>query len=399
MLLLTNQVRPYAWGSPTVIPDLLGIPPTGEPQAELWLGAHPQGSSSVVVDGVQWSLNDLLAERGTELLGAEVVHEFGAVLPFLLKVLAIEAPLSLQVHPTIEQARDGYAREDARGIPLDAPQRLYRDRNHKPEMAYALSPVEALVGFRPVPDTLELLELLDCRELDPYYAALQVRDERWLHEVMVGLLGQIGVDRPGLVAAVDAACARLLEQETPFAPTLRAVRRIAAAYPADPGVVIALFMNFVELAPGEAFFVPAGMAHAYLSGTVIEPQATSDNTLRAGLTPKYVDAPELLAVLDVSDTPVHYVRPEAGAPGVQWYVPPVREFRLARIAPKGARADLPVDGPAILLCVEGETKVRSSAGDTVGLSRGQSVFVPAGDAPITVEGDGVVFAATTNLNA
>ncbi len=386
MLQLTNQVRPYAWGSPTVIPDLLGIPPTGEPQAELWLGAHPQGSSSVVLDGAERPLADLLAERGTEL-------------PFLLKVLAIAAPLSLQVHPTIEQAVDGFAREDARGIPLDAPERLYHDRNHKPEMAVALSPVRALVGFRPVPETRALLELLDCRALDPYYEALRAHDETWLHEVMAGLLGEIGVDRPALVATVDAACERALAQGSRFDAELRAVRRLAAAYPADPGVVIALFMQLVELAPGDAFFVPAGMLHAYLSGTVVEIQASSDNTLRGGLTPKHVDVPELLAVLDTADTPVHRVRPERAGAGVEWYVAPAREFRLARVAPAGGRAEVDADGPLILLCVEGETKVRSAVGDSVSLARGQSVFVPADEAPLTVEGDGVVFAATTNLNA
>ncbi|MFC0533645.1 mannose-6-phosphate isomerase, class I [Phytohabitans kaempferiae] len=359
---LSGRIRPYAWGSRTAIAKLQGRPvPSDSPEAELWLGAHPGDPSTV--GGA--SLADLITAEPERLLGGEAVARFGPRLPYLLKVLAAAAPLSLQAHPDAERARERFA--------LGHPG--YVDGYHKPELLVAVSEFEALCGFRDPAASAAALSTLDTPALEPAVAALAGG----------GLRDAVGELLALPSASVDQAAA------APRAPEL--VRRLAADYPGDPGVLVALLLNHVTLAPGEAIWMPAGNLHAYLLGTGVEIMAASDNVLRGGLTPKHVDVPELLHVLrfEVLADPV--VRPEPVAPGVVTWPVPVAEFALHRVRPEGGSVELAAPGPRVALCMTGAVTVGDGDG-AVELSGGEAAFGGAGPAPVTFSGAGEAYLAS-----
>ncbi|MFJ9819981.1 mannose-6-phosphate isomerase, class I [Streptomyces sp. NPDC101151] len=377
---LDNTVRPYAWGSPTAIPHLLGVQPTGEPQAEMWMGAHP-GAPSRTERGTLVEVVDTDPERE---LGAGAVAKFGPRLPFLLKILAAGAPLSLQVHPDLEQAQEGFADEELRGVPLDAPHRNYKDANHKPELICALTEFDGLCGFRDPLRTADLLDGLGVDSLKPYVDLLRAHpEEAALREVLTAVLTADPEEMAHTVAEATAACTRLGGDHAPYAG-------LAHHYPGDRGVIAAMLLNHVRLQPGEALFLGAGIPHAYLSGMGVEIMANSDNVLRCGLTPKHVDVPELLRVVRFEAGDAGVLRPEASPDGEEVYETPIDEFRLSRyVLPEGGTAhDLTLDTPQILLCTAGSVR----AGE-LELAPGQSVFVPA-DEKAEVSGAGTVFRAT-----
>ncbi|WP_159768196.1 mannose-6-phosphate isomerase, class I [Streptomyces sp. HM190] len=377
---LDNTIRPYAWGSTTAIPHLLGVAPTGEPQAEMWLGAHP-GAPSRTPRG---PLTEVIDEAPERELGPRTVAKFGPRLPFLLKILAAGAPLSLQVHPDLEQAREGYADEERRGIPIDAGHRNYKDANHKPELICALTEFDGLCGFRDPLRAADLLAALDVDSLKPYVDLLHAHpEEAALREVLTAVLSADPAAMAETVTETAAACARLGGDHAPYAG-------IAHHYPGDPGVIAAMLLNHVRLQPGEALFLGAGIPHAYLDGLGVEIMANSDNVLRCGLTPKHVDVPELLRVVRFEATDPGVLRPEAAPDGEEVYATPIDEFRLSRYVLPEATAphDLTLPTPQILLCTAGSVR----AGDHT-LAPGQSVFVPA-DEKAEVSGPGTVFRAT-----
>jgi mannose-6-phosphate isomerase len=312
-----------------------------------------------------------------------------------MKIIAAERPLSLQAHPNLEQARAGFAAEQQRGVPLDSPERSYVDANHKPELVYALTPFEALCGFRPINDTLRLLSALAeaAPVLEKYVEALRARPDRdGLREVVTGLL-TVPADRRGeLVESVVAACAAGSDA---FPAEYAAGRLLGEAYPGDPGVVIALLLNRVTLQPGQAMFLAAGNMHCYLHGTAVEVMANSDNVLRGGFTPKHVDVPELLRVVDVADGPAPLVVLKEQGPGHTAYRPPVPDFRLDAFALTPAPVDMELAGPRIALTVDGSAVVQAGP-QTLTLPRGASAWLPAG-VPATVSGRGELVVATTNL--
>ncbi|MFE6064347.1 mannose-6-phosphate isomerase, class I [Streptomyces sp. NPDC056431] len=377
---LVNTVRPYAWGSTTAIPELLGVAPTGEPQAEMWMGAHP-GAPSRTDRG---SLNALIDADPVRELGERSVDKFGPRLPFLLKVLAAGAPLSLQAHPDLAQAQAGYAAEEAAGIPIDAPHRTYKDANHKPELICALTPFEGLCGFRAPAEAADLLAALGVDSLKPYVDLLHAHpEEAALREVLTALLTADPEEMAHTVAEATAAADRLGGEHAPYAS-------LAHHYPSDPGVIAAMLLNRITLQPGEALYLGAGVPHAYLSGLGVEIMANSDNVLRCGLTPKHIDVPELLRVVRFEPTDPAVLRPEASPSGEEVYDTPIDEFRLSRLVrPEGAApTDLTIPTPQILLAVAGRPK----AGE-VTLAAGESVFVPAGE-KTELSGTGTVFRAT-----
>ncbi|MFF3166960.1 mannose-6-phosphate isomerase, class I [Streptomyces sp. NPDC003273] len=377
---LDNTVRPYAWGSTTAIPHLLGVEPSGEPQAEMWMGAHP-GAPSRTARGTLVEVIDADPERE---LGPAAVARFGPRLPFLLKILAAGAPLSLQVHPDLEQAREGYADEERRGVPVDAPHRNYKDANHKPELICALTEFDGLCGFRAPVEAAGLLEGLGVDSLKPYAGLLRAHpEETALREVLTAVLSADPDEMAHTVAEATAACTRLGGDYAPYAG-------IARHYPGDPGVIAAMLLNHVRLEPGEALFLGAGIPHAYLDGLGVEIMANSDNVLRCGLTPKHVDVPELLRIVRFEAGDPGVLRPEAAPDGEEVYDTPIDEFRLSRyVLPEGGTArDLTLDTPQILLCTAGSVR----AGEHE-LAPGQSVFVPAGE-KAEVSGAGTVFRAT-----
>ncbi|GHD15356.1 mannose-6-phosphate isomerase, class I [Streptomyces violarus] len=377
---LDNTIRPYAWGSPTAIPHLLGVEPTGEPQAEMWMGAHP-GAPSRTGRGTLVEVVDAGPEKE---LGPAAVAKFGPRLPFLLKILAAGAPLSLQVHPDLAQAKEGYADEERRGIPVDAPHRNYKDANHKPELICALTEFDGLCGFRDPLEAAGLLDDLGVDSLKPYVDLLHAHPEdAALREVLTAILTADPDEMSRTVEEAAAACDRLGGAYAPYAD-------IAHHYPGDPGVIAAMLLNHVRLQPGEALYLGAGVPHAYLQGLGVEIMANSDNVLRCGLTPKHVDVPELLRIVHFRAGDPGVLRPEASPDGEEVYETPIDEFRLSRyVLPEaGTTHDLTRPTPQILLCTAGS--VRAGEHD---LTPGGSVFVPAGE-KAEVSGTGTLFRAT-----
>jgi mannose-6-phosphate isomerase len=390
---IDGVARRYAWGSSTAIPTLLGAAPDGNPVAELWFGAHPDSPSPVAAT----TLDALIATDPERLLGADVHARFGDTLPFLIKILAAERPLSIQVHPDRMQAAAGFAREDAAGLARDAPERTYRDPNHKPELLVALTDFDALCGFRPVERTIALLDHLAVAELAGTRDLLCGPDG--LRAAFTHLLTL--ADPAALVAAVSERVAKADREPDEFAGAVRAARIAAEHFPGDPGVLVTLLLNDVRLRPGEAIYIGAGNVHAYLRGTGVEVMAASDNVVRAGLTPKHVDVAELLAITDF--TPVgdpRWPAEDSGA-GTAEFRPPAEDFALLCIDVEAFRKPgraagscaVGVRAPAVVVCASGAIGVQVGS-DALELSPGRAAFVPAREAAFTLAGSGQAFVAT-----
>ncbi len=396
------MVQRYAWGSVTALPRIMGVPPTGDPQAELWLGAHPRAPSVLHRDGMNRPLDRVIAADPVGELGSDTAGTFGGELPFLLKILAVAQPLSLQAHPTRSRAEAGHATEDARGIPLTAPHRLYRDRNHKPELICALEPFTALCGFRQPTTTAALLESLEVPGLSPVIELLNAGEIqaalRWLLELPPG-------DGSELAHRVVAACAR----PGSFPGERRWAVRIGEQHPGDIGVAIALMLNPVHLDPGQALYLGAGSLHIYLHGVAVEIMASSDNVLRGGLTVKHVDTAALMEVVDCHPDRAPVMVPEGP---VHTFRPPVRDFSLTRmevtetvVCQPGRSSSNSITtrmevtetvvcqpvGPEILLCASG--RVVAAGHEVAG---GAAIWLPAGTGEYEVAGTGLVFRARTN---
>ncbi|RZU62094.1 mannose-6-phosphate isomerase, class I [Zhihengliuella halotolerans] len=393
---LENTVRDYAWGSTDLIASLLGRAPSGGPEAELWIGAHP-GAPSLVLgptaeqhDGAV-RLDEVIAADPVAHLGDEAGARYGR-LPFLAKVLAAAAPLSLQVHPTLERARAGFAAQQAAGLAAEHPDSNYKDDNHKPEMLLALTEFTALCGFREPRVAAGLFAQLadsgalseSAREAAEQIGALLGAGD--LPGAFTALLGgrtrEVSPPVLDLVAQAPAAVERLRADGARIDPGLAELDALNGHYPGDPGVLISLLLNHVTLSPGQAIALPAGNVHAYLRGLGIEVMASSDNVLRGGLTPKHVDVGELLATVDFRPLPVPFVEPNETEFGQRIYRPGFEEFEL-QVLEVRAGSDVPVDqrGPAVVLVTSGALVLDAPTGDVL-VSRGESVFLPATAAPV-----------------
>ncbi|WP_035848609.1 mannose-6-phosphate isomerase, class I [Kitasatospora azatica] len=399
---LANTVRPYAWGSTTAIPALLGEQPTGEPQAELWLGAHPGDSSRVDRGAGQVALAEVIATDPVGELGEAAVEHFGPTLPFLLKVLAAELPLSLQVHPSRAQAQAGFAAEEAAGLPVEAGHRNYKDANHKPELICALDEFDGLCGFRDPLATADLMDRLAVPGLAPLIDLLRTKPaEQALRETLATVLST----DPAVVAVTVKELAEALNRQlaaqpaSPHALEWAGYAYAAKHFPGDPGVLAALLLNVVRLQPGEALYLGAGVPHAYLHGTGVEIMANSDNVLRCGLTPKHVDVPELLKVVIFEAGDPGVLRPVASEDGEELFPVPIDEFRLSRFTLTADGPQRTVDGRTaqILLCTEGAVLLTDAAGGRLELTRGQSAYLPATGTDTLLTGTGVLFRATVTL--
>ncbi|RAX15825.1 mannose-6-phosphate isomerase, class I [Pseudarthrobacter sp. AG30] len=411
---IENVLRDYAWGSTTAIASLLGRPESGRPEAELWIGAHPDSPSVAHIseDGGRRPLDDLIATDPEHFLGAESVAAFGPRLPFLAKILAAAQPLSLQVHPSLEQARAGFAREKDAGLDPHAANRNYKDDNHKPEMIFALTPFEALCGFRPAAETRKILDHVagtfpspdECPVLvQDLLSDLSAGDEgAGLHDAFERLItgGQAVAEATALVVAALLSGAPL----APYEAELGTVISLNEKYPGDPGVLISLLLNRISLQPGEAVYLPAGNVHAYLHGLGVEVMASSDNVLRGGLTPKHIDVPELLKTIDFHPVAVPMLDAGRTMMDQEVYRPPFGEFQLQRIelGPDSGPVPLAQSGAAVVIVVAGAVYLDSPKGD-LELSRGSSAFVAAAEAPVNVHRaagssePALAFAVTTGL--
>ncbi|MES2092861.1 MAG: mannose-6-phosphate isomerase, class I [Actinomycetota bacterium] len=397
---ITNSPRPYAWGSATAIAQLLGRETSGGPEAELWLGAHP-GSPSVILDPMQTGgAADLAAWIAADPETTLGRYAASGRLPFLLKVLAAASPLSLQAHPTLEQARAGFERENALGIALENPERNYKDAFPKPELIYALSPAfDALCGFRPLDevralisaliDASRLLEDPQPQPLEDLLASLSGTDAA-LPVTFEWLIGR----RTGVATLVSLVTALASRGVAGFEAEMATVSQLASEYPGDPGIVICLLLNRVTLAAGEALYLPAGNIHAYLGGLGVELMAASDNVLRGGLTPKHIDVPELIDVLDFTPAPAPYLHSTSPSEGVAAFTPDAADFELLRIDGMFLDASVAITGPAIALCTAGELSI-SGAASSVSLVLGDAVYITPDEAGLRFTGSGTVFVATT----
>jgi mannose-6-phosphate isomerase len=400
MLALDNPIQNYAWGSTTALAELMGRTATGKPEAELWIGAHPKAPSRLsdgrsLLEGIQSDT------RGT--LGDAVSAEFDGRLPFLLKVLAVATPLSLQAHPNLAQARDGFAREERAHVPLSAPERNYKDANHKPELLCALGPFEALSGFRaPAQAIAALQELgLERSELAHKLAASEAEPLRFAFDYLMSLQGE---QRARCLTEIVTASARAAESHSPFAASYRWVVTLAEYYPGDIGAACSLLLNYLALEPFEAVYLEAGRLHAYLKGVGVELMANSDNVLRGGLTPKHVDVAELTRVLRFDDQLIQPTPTRVVDGGEVQYRTPAREFALSRIELDGAPSFVAhANGPELLLCTRGSVEVSALGSSAVSslptaaslrLRRGASCFIPAALGGYTIAGRGQVFRAS-----
>jgi mannose-6-phosphate isomerase len=385
---LDNIIQHYAWGSHTAIHQLFGIDnPNNEPQAEIWMGAHPNGCSKIA-DSKQL-LSALIDRDKRETLGDYTAARFGA-LPFLFKVLAAETPLSIQVHPNKRKAEAGFARENEQGIPLDAAHRNYKDPNHKPELVYALTFYKAMNGFRPIKQILSLFKQANIDTLATEIAALKASpDSHGLKTFFSAIMSLEGERKENALQQLYASLAR---------PATTAMAREAYCYiqgfrqhyPDDIGLFSPLLLNTIELAPGEAMFLHAETPHAYVQGTGLEIMANSDNVLRAGLTPKFIDVPEL-----VDNTIFKPINPDdiklaaIDKEGRQSYPIPVDDFAFEIIELKGKAATQFVRSAEILFCIQGHITIDSSK-DSVHLKAGESLFVSSNSVKYECKGQGTI---------
>jgi len=391
MQLLTGIVKNYEWGSPDAIPALLHQPGDGQPWAEYWLGTHAAGVARLE-DGKP--LDTWLRANPGALSPAER-DRFGQRLPFLLKLLAAEQPLSLQAHPSRAEAEAGFAREQAAGLDIDDPTRNFRDDWPKPEVLVALTPFEALSGFRDPTATLTLLDALgvDDEIMKPTFGPLRFREgAAALAEVLLDCLTMDGT-RLTILNEVLAAAVKHADDDGPVGRFARLAITLDEHHPGDPSLLAALLLNHVDLAPGDALYTDAGVLHSYLHGVGVELMACSDNVLRAGLTTKHVDPNALAAIVDFSPAPAAVVIPQPDSPAVWRYPTPDAEFALWRVEPTPSSSrELPGNGRArVLLVVDGHVRL-----DDLELVQGQSVFIAPSEQPV-FSGDAVAYLAAPGV--
>lgn len=346
---LSPALQNYAWGTTTDIPALLGVPADGEPVAEAWWGAHALAPSCTP----EGDLVQYIASDPEAALGETVAASFGR-LPYLLKVLAIGSPLSIQVHPTLAQAREGFALEQEAGVPLDARERVYKDSSHKPEMLFALSPMTVLSAFRPVADAARDLRAVGADAAADTLESAGLADyvKQCLKGEHAAVLAKIQAVPAGLSANIDVA------------------REALNTYPGDNGALIALAMNVVELEPGDTIFTDAAIVHCYIKGVGVELMANSDNVVRAGFTPKLVD-PDLLMELSRLEPSAPEVPRAQGSGAAKRYTTSASEFELTVVTGGEAVTE---GGPRIVLALADGCVVTTAQSECL-LAKGEAVFI------------------------
>ncbi len=400
ILRMINPVQAYAWGSKTFISGLLGkTEGTDTPQAELWLGAHPKASSLIQNGDIQVNLSYIIAEDPCDFLGSIITRTYCDQLPFLLKVLAAEAPLSIQAHPNQKQAKDGFAHEEKLCIPIDAANRNYKDANHKPELIVALTSFTAMCGFRAYPELETYLKKylagFNEKSLEDF---LRQPNQQNLKDFFATLLNLSLAERQKLISDYMSNIAHTLtetEQEKLIKQWSIELNRL---YPDDIGVLSPILLNIIELKPFEALYLEAGVLHSYLHGAGMEIMANSDNVLRGGLTPKHIDAEELVNVLDFLPGDIHPIQPEQTSNTEFMYHTPALEFTLSTIKHDTEMyTEIPFAcSPEILFCFEGRFVIENCS-QFLTLEKGQSLFVPFEVDGYTVQGKGIIFRARCNL--
>ncbi|MDR0554233.1 MAG: mannose-6-phosphate isomerase, class I [Treponema sp.] len=406
---LENQVKHYGWGSPEWIPRLLGREnSSNDPWAELWMGVHPEGPSKIDVDGI--GLDELIRQDPSRYLGEETRREFGS-LPFLYKLLAAGKPLSIQAHPNKEQARTGWERENVAGLPPHAANRNYRDPNHKPEILCALSPFKAMCGFREVREIQKILDSFSFG-MEPgaqsgleagaagnlralFTALVKALESGPALEVLIRTLFNLSREARRALGIYARQGRDFLTQTYPeYGAEWQTTAYFASLYPEDPGIIAPLYLNLLNLVPGEAIFLPAGVLHAYIEGFGVELMANSDNVLRGGLTEKHIDVDELVRILRFTPfMPAVMSAPREA--GVFTYPSECREFSLSVIKGRGVQI-LTGSSPRIFLVTEGSAILSAGGGrEKLSLSQGESAFAAPveGSEEFSLSGDYTLYAA------
>jgi mannose-6-phosphate isomerase len=396
--ILKNPTQEYAWGSKTVIQALLGQAESKDkPIAELWMGDHPKAASNALIEGEWQSLDEVIKRSPESILGKDAAKRFSNRLPFLFKVLAVDSPLSIQVHPNLEQARAGFARENSLKIPLNAPNRNYKDENHKPEILCALTPFQGLKGFRKIEEILALMEKIASSSLSEELDRLKMEANT------IGLKGffttLMRMDRPRQSLVVSEAV-RLAEKLANEDQAFYWMVELNKAYPGDIGVFSPVILNLVQLEPGEAIYLPAGELHAYLCGVGVELMANSDNVLRGGLTSKHIDVIELLKIVNFKTGPVKIIKPEKHGMIERTYPTPAEEFLLSKLSvDEGGVFTSPQDRSVeILICLKGKADVKDLGNsELLRLDKGKSIIVPAAVSQYQIEGNTTFYKASVPL--
>lgn len=376
---LVGSVRNYEWGSLEFIPNLLGKPADNKPQAEYWLGAHLSSPSKIEIAGTSYDLAEWL-KTNPQALGKQVRARFGSELPFLVKVLSARVPLSLQAHPNARDAASGFAKENEQGISLDDPKRTFKDPHHKPELIIALTPFDALVGFRDPSETLDLFDRLGVKaSLEPVIGPLRHRSgQAGLAEVFLDVL-TVNDERIALANEIVSAAVGHVHDKGELGEFARTAVLLDEYFPNDPSLIAALLLNRRHLEPGEGLHVREGTMHAYLNGSGIEVMASSDNVLRGGLTNKHIDVDALVQVVNFRSEIAPILHPTPLSEGVCEYRIDEDAFRVWRISPSKHLGVLPASDTArIVLVAEGEMSMFCKD-ENLKLERGQSAFLPAGE--------------------
>lgn len=392
---MDNTIQEYDWGSRTFIPEMMGGPsPSNKPQAELWMGAHAKAPSTIIVDGQKVPLTEMIRGEPRNILGASTARKFSNTLPFLFKILAVERPLSIQAHPGREQAVRGFKRENELEIPLDAPHRNYRDRNHKPELLCALTPFQALIGFKSPDRILAAFQKVPAPALENEIKAFAGRpDKEGFERFFTTLMTMERDKRARIISQTVALC----ENDTHRDPSLQRIIALHHEYPCDVGVLSPLLLHAVTLEPGEALFIPPGTLHAYLEGAGVELMANSDNVLRGGLTRKNMDIAGLLDILDWEPHILQILTP-VRHPNGEWVYPSfAEEFRLSVIKPVAGEIFESISEGAveIVIAVKGHAVViEKRTGRRLPLSQGTAILIPASVPHYTLTGDAILYKAS-----
>ncbi len=391
---LTNKIQNYSWGSHRAISELMGQKtPSDIPQAELWMGAHPKASSDIMINGAKEPLIKIIEKYPKDILGEKTAAKFNNTLPYLFKILAAGKPLSIQAHPGKKMAAEGYAKENARGIPMDAPNRNYKDENHKPECICALTPFWALNGFRKIEDILLLLEQVWCRDLENEYKLLK---EHPNHNGLKSFFNALMTMETHRQKNIIEQIVKTVENLSTDNIILKWILKLNNEYPLDVGVLSPILLNLVCLNPGEAMFLHAGTLHAYLDGTGIEIMANSDNVLRGGLTSKHVDLPELLNLLDFETKEIKIILPsESDLKHEKIYKCNADEFVLSIIDLKNEKyTSAAKRNVEIIICTSGKAEIyEKRTKKTIPIKNGGSVIIPAAVKKYFISGNSILYKA------
>jgi mannose-6-phosphate isomerase len=350
-----------------------------------------------VLNGRLESLEKLITQHPVDILGRNVAQRFNNELPYLFKVLAAAQPLSLQAHPSASQARDGYQRENKQGVPLDSPQRNYRDPHHKPECICALTPFWALHGFREIAEFLSLADRLQLNSMDPLFNILRNQpDSRGLKSFFQQMMTLPPDQKKHLAKQAADAAIKIIQENDVY----RWIVTLFDSYPEDIGVLSPLYLNLIMLEPGQALFLPAAELHAYLEGVGIEIMANSDNVLRGGLTPKHIDVAELLDVLDFGERKPNLLSLHPVAEGELVYGCPAKEFALSviHVSSNTSFASPQERSVEILFCATGNASIKDcGSGKEIELNKGHSVIVPAAATSYTLQGNATFYKAAVPI--